>query len=51
LAWLIGYYGDTVIPIAGASKPRHAEEPPGAESQLSADELERLTHLSARALG
>jgi len=28
LAWLVGYYGDTVIPIAGASKPHHAEEAP-----------------------
>ena len=48
LAWLIGYYGDTVIPIAGASKPHHAEEAAGAlKVQLSADDLERLSDLSA----
>ena len=48
LAWLIGYYGDTVIPIAGASKPRHAEEAAGAlKVHLSADELGRLAGLSA----
>jgi aryl-alcohol dehydrogenase-like predicted oxidoreductase len=51
LAWLVGYYGDTVIPIAGASKPRHAEEAAGAlKVQLSADELERLADLSQLAL-
>ena len=49
LAWLIGYYGDTVIPIAGASKPHHAEEAAGAlKVHLSADELERLSDLSKR---
>jgi aryl-alcohol dehydrogenase-like predicted oxidoreductase len=47
LAWLIDYYGDTVIPIAGASKPHHAEEAAAAlKVQLSADELERLSDLS-----
>jgi aryl-alcohol dehydrogenase-like predicted oxidoreductase len=52
LAWLIGYYGDTVIPIAGASKPHHAEEAAGAlKVQLSADELERLAHLSKQVTG
>lgn len=52
LAWLIGYYGDTVIPIAGASKPRHAEEAAGAlKVQLSADELERLSDLSHQVNG
>jgi aryl-alcohol dehydrogenase-like predicted oxidoreductase len=52
LAWLIGYYGDTVIPIAGASKPHHAEEAAGAlKVQLSADELDRLADLSASAIG
>jgi aryl-alcohol dehydrogenase-like predicted oxidoreductase len=51
LAWLIGYYGDTVIPIAGASKPHHAEEAAGAlKVHLSADELERLSDLSKRGL-
>jgi aryl-alcohol dehydrogenase-like predicted oxidoreductase len=52
LAWLIGYYGDTVIPIAGASKPHHAEEAAGAlKVQLSADEMGRLADLSTRAIG
>jgi aryl-alcohol dehydrogenase-like predicted oxidoreductase len=52
LAWLVAYYGDTVIPIAGASKPHHAEEAAGAlKVQMSADELERLADLSARVTG
>jgi aryl-alcohol dehydrogenase-like predicted oxidoreductase len=52
LAWLIGYYGDTVIPIAGASKPHHAEEAAGAlKVHLSADELERLSDLSKQVTG
>jgi aryl-alcohol dehydrogenase-like predicted oxidoreductase len=52
LAWLIGYYGETVIPIAGASKPHHAEEAAGAlKVQLSADELERLSDLSTQVTG
>lgn len=52
LAWLVGYYGDTVIPIAGASKPHHAEEAAGAlKVQLSSDELERLADLSTRVSG
>jgi aryl-alcohol dehydrogenase-like predicted oxidoreductase len=52
LAWLIGYYGDTVIPIAGASKPHHAEEAAGAlKVQLAADELERLSEVSRRVTG
>jgi aryl-alcohol dehydrogenase-like predicted oxidoreductase len=47
LAWLVGYYDDIVIPIAGASKPHHAEEAAGAlKVHLSSDELERLSHLS-----
>jgi aryl-alcohol dehydrogenase-like predicted oxidoreductase len=46
LAWLIGYYDDIVIPIAGASKPHHAEEAAGTlKVHLSADELERLSDL------
>jgi aryl-alcohol dehydrogenase-like predicted oxidoreductase len=47
LAWLVAYYGDTVIPITGASKARHAEEAAGAlKVQLTHDELERLADLS-----
>jgi aryl-alcohol dehydrogenase-like predicted oxidoreductase len=52
LAWLIGYYGDTVIPIAGASKPHHAEDAAGAlKVRLAADELERLSDLSNYVIG
>jgi aryl-alcohol dehydrogenase-like predicted oxidoreductase len=52
LAWLTDYYGDTVIPIAGASKPHHAEEAAGAlKVQLSADQLERLSGLSKQVIG
>jgi aryl-alcohol dehydrogenase-like predicted oxidoreductase len=52
LAWLVGYYGDTVIPIAGACKAHHAEEAAGAlKVQLSADELERLSDLSSQLTG
>jgi aryl-alcohol dehydrogenase-like predicted oxidoreductase len=52
LAWLIDYYGDTVIPIAGASKPHHAEEAAGAlKVQLSTGQLERLADLSAGIIG
>jgi aryl-alcohol dehydrogenase-like predicted oxidoreductase len=52
LAWLVDYYGGTVIPIAGASKPHHAEDSAGAlKVHLSADELERLSHLSKHVTG
>jgi aryl-alcohol dehydrogenase-like predicted oxidoreductase len=52
LAWLTDYYGDTVIPIAGASKPYHAEEAAGAlKVQLSEDERRRLADLSERVTG
>jgi aryl-alcohol dehydrogenase-like predicted oxidoreductase len=52
LAWLVAYYDDTVIPIAGASKPHHAEEAAGAlKVHLSADELERLSDISKRVSG
>jgi aryl-alcohol dehydrogenase-like predicted oxidoreductase len=30
LAWLVNYYGDTIVAIPGASKPHHAEEAAGA---------------------
>jgi aryl-alcohol dehydrogenase-like predicted oxidoreductase len=52
LAWLIDFYGGAVIPIAGASKPHHAEDSAGAlKVHLSADELERLSHLSKQVTG
>ncbi|MBZ4521868.1 aldo/keto reductase [Mycobacterium avium] len=47
LAWLISYYGDTVVAIPGASKPHHAEEAAGAlKVQLATDDLQRLADLS-----
>jgi aryl-alcohol dehydrogenase-like predicted oxidoreductase len=47
LAWLIDYYGDTVIPIAGASKPHHAEEAAGAlHLQMSPHEIKLLAEVS-----
>ena len=52
LAWLVGYYDDTVFPIAGASKPHHADEAAGAlKVHLSADELERLSEVSKKVTG
>lgn len=51
LAWLIGFYGDTVVAIPGASKPRQAEEAAAAiELRLTERELSRLDELS-RAVG
>ncbi|OBA76283.1 hypothetical protein A5641_22285 [Mycobacterium sp. 1554424.7] len=51
LAWLMNYYGDTVIPIAGASKPHHAKEAAGALSvHLSADEVQQLAKVSSRVI-
>jgi aryl-alcohol dehydrogenase-like predicted oxidoreductase len=48
LAWLINYYGDTVVAIPGASKPHHAEEAAGAlKVMLSKAELQWLADLSA----
>lgn len=52
LAWLITYYGDTVVATPGASKPRHAEEAAGAmKVALSEEELQRLTELSTKVSG
>ncbi|WP_116947216.1 aldo/keto reductase [Jiangella endophytica] len=49
LAWLTSYYGDTVVAIPGASKPRHAEESAGAMAlRLSVAELDRLAAVSAQ---
>jgi aryl-alcohol dehydrogenase-like predicted oxidoreductase len=49
LAWLITYYGDTVVATPGASKPRHAEEAAGAmKITLGDEESQRLADLSAR---
>ncbi len=47
LAWLITYYGDTVVATPGASKPHHAEEAAGAmRITLSDEECRRLADLS-----
>jgi aryl-alcohol dehydrogenase-like predicted oxidoreductase len=52
LAWLITYYGDTVVAIPGASKPHHAEEAAGAMNvALSEQETQRLADLSAAVTG
>ena len=48
LAWLVDFYDGTVIPIAGASKPHHAEDSAGAlKVHLSAAETRRLADLSS----
>ncbi|MET9088940.1 aldo/keto reductase [Streptomyces sp. NPDC004237] len=47
LAWLITYYGDTVVATPGASTPHHAEQAAGAmKIALSDEETRRLTDLS-----
>jgi aryl-alcohol dehydrogenase-like predicted oxidoreductase len=52
LAWLITYYGDTVVAIPGASKPHHAEEAAGAmKVTLSEQETQRLADLSTAVTG
>jgi len=52
LAWLITYYGDTVVAIPGASKPHHAKEAAGAmKIALSEQETQRLAELSAAVTG
>ncbi|MHA3020965.1 aldo/keto reductase [Mycobacterium sp. BMJ-28] len=49
LAWLVDFYGGTVIPIAGASKPRHAQDSAGAlRVKLSAEEAQHLARVSDR---
>ncbi|MFC7625859.1 aldo/keto reductase [Microlunatus sp. GCM10028923] len=50
LAWLITFYGETVVAIPGASKPSQATQAAEAMSlDLSADELSRLDQLSRSA--
>lgn len=52
LAWLVDFYGGTVIPIAGASKPSHAQDSAGAmRVHLSADETQHLAEVSDRLTG
>lgn len=51
LAWLVGYYGETVVAIPGASKVRHAEEAAAAaELDLTQRELTTLAEVSTRVL-
>lgn len=50
LNWLITFYGDTVVAIPGASKPRQAAESAAAmDIRLTRRELDRLDELSRRA--
>jgi aryl-alcohol dehydrogenase-like predicted oxidoreductase len=50
LAWLVTYYGDTVVAIPGASRPEHATEAAGAmDLQLTEAEMQRIDRLSAAA--
>lgn len=50
LAWLITFYGDTVVAIPGASKPKQATEAAAAmELDLTGEELRRLDQLSRAA--
>ncbi|TDE15841.1 aldo/keto reductase [Jiangella asiatica] len=47
LSWLTTFYGDTVVAIPGASKPRHAAESAAAmDLRLTEKELDRLDELS-----
>jgi aryl-alcohol dehydrogenase-like predicted oxidoreductase len=50
LAWLVTYYGEAVVAIPGASRPEHAAEAAAAmDLRLSADQIDRIDHLSAEA--
>lgn len=47
LNWLVTFYGETVVAIPGASRPRHAQESAGALAfQLAPEEMARLDQLS-----
>jgi aryl-alcohol dehydrogenase-like predicted oxidoreductase len=47
LNWVTNFYGDTVVAIPGASKPRQAEEGAGALGfRLTDKQLTRLDELS-----
>jgi aryl-alcohol dehydrogenase-like predicted oxidoreductase len=49
LSWLVRFYGDTVVAIPGASRPRQAQESAGAiELRLTEKELDRLDEVSRR---
>jgi aryl-alcohol dehydrogenase-like predicted oxidoreductase len=52
LAWLINYYGDTVVAIPGASKPHQAEQSAAAmKIELSKTELAGIAEASRRSGG
>jgi aryl-alcohol dehydrogenase-like predicted oxidoreductase len=47
LNWLLGFHGEAVVAIPGASRPRHAEEAAGAMAfRLTDEEMARLDELS-----
>lgn len=47
LNWLINFYGDSIVAIPGASKPRHAQEAAGTMAfTLSEEEMARLDELT-----
>jgi len=49
LAWLINYYGDTVVAIPGASHPEQASENAAAmKLQLTDNEISQIEKISAR---
>ncbi|WP_163511464.1 aldo/keto reductase [Fodinicola acaciae] len=49
LAWLVTYYGDTVVAIPGASKPSQAEQSAGAMAvELTSAELAGIAEASRR---
>ena len=51
LAWLITYYGDTVVAIPGASKPYQAQEAAAAmKVTLTSEETQRLADLSTQVM-
>ena len=50
LAWLLTYYGDTVVAIPGASRAEQAADSAGAiDLQLTEAEMQRIDRLSAAA--
>ena len=50
LAWLVTFYGDTVVAIPGASRQEHATQAAGAiDLRLTEAEMQRIDRLSAAA--
>ncbi len=47
LAWLVNYYGETMVAIPGATRPEHARQSAGAMTmRLTAGELDWIDHIS-----